>query len=503
VALFTLIRNKHLLVSDLKWLQASLYQLFRRGKLFLVFPALFIYAILIHNTIILRPDLSQNLGQNIGTLHTGRYTNIGEVIRVCNVIPIVRENLGQTVLAANLGDFWPYSLVEIRALIHFLTLMSLLLVIGGLLRVIQPTISSFRLFQSLLVLFLGTYSLSLAYTLVNDSGNPLAFVGYADTLFGIFLVVLFPLLSRFWSEFEMGYLLFLVTILFLTAYITSPQTLLIILASIPLLLIQKRKFIVSSKFAMICVASLFVSTLIWQGSVGMLQRNSSDLNQAIPGTMNLSLKSYSDIFSTDNISPGLPYLVGDMKSHSEIDPKIIDLAKNAQRDFRDPQRLIWHVEQIFLSSLRVIFWPILGLFGAVFFCLRRIAPSQEFDSKLFRTFVQFSVPVLATGLLGSFILAPANSKWEMSRFLFPALVITSLLLVATLNIIESKWVATKFLVQGLCWALVFPALFFTSSSLHQFLDRDPRFPVVTTENGSIGFFEPPLKIPCQAWTRIG
>jgi hypothetical protein len=500
VSLFVMPKVAESYLNGFKWVLSVFKLGLSKYKIFFVFPCIFLYVIVVHNTVILRPNLQDNLLQNVGTLHTGRYTYLGETIRACNFVPVVRENLGQTFFSSSLGNFWPYSLVEIRALIHFLSLMSLLLLFAGALKILQPSISRFRLFQSLLVIFLGAYSLSFAYTLVNDSGNPISLVGYADTLFGIFLVLFIPLVWHLRDRLPMKFIFFTLLILILGGLLSSPQSLLLLLGCLPLLLIKKKSFTASrNDFAVNVVASLLLSTIVWHGSIGMLQVGGTKVNESIPGTMNLSVKKFSEVFSIENLSPGMPFLVGDMRTHSEIDPKIIDLAKNARRDLGDPQRLIWDLEQIILSSLRIIFWPCLGLTLSVLLTRRKSLIDQTVNFRLLKTLIAFAVPIFGFGLMASFFFAPGNAKWEMSRFLFPSLVLMSTLLVASLNAIHEVFVQSRKLIVILSWLLITPTIFFTSTALSQFVNRGLSIPVVTTDLGPIGFFEQPLQVPCVSW----
>lgn len=471
------------------------------SKKYFVFPIIFLYTILFHYTFIVRPNLPLDLGQNVGSLHTGRYTLLGETIRQCSFVPIIRENLGQTIFSANIAEFWPYSLVEIRSFIHLMTLLAILSIASGAIRNIFPKISENIIVLALIIFFYGTYSLSFAFTLVNDSGNPLGFVGYADTIYGLFLVLVIVLIYHLRANFSFLVITGFFTLFMLQALVSAPQSLIIISFSLITVLVFRpspgsRKG-VGRPFLLAGVLSL----IIWGGAIGMLKVDSSSMNTNIPGTISLEFGGLTDLISTETLSPGLPYLVGNMLSLSEISPKIIDLAKDAQSYVSDPQRFIWTLEQIVLSTLRVTFWPFLGLLLASVIVLRFAHRSRisEFNTPFLRDLVHFSLPLFSFGLAFSFFFSLPNRKWEMSRFLFPSLAFMMFLLVASIIFFLSSRRRSRLVLSVYAFLMIIPVVIYSEASVDQFFKRSSLIPVVQTDFGLIGFLQDPLILPCEAW----
>jgi hypothetical protein len=471
---------------------------------FLFLPITFLYLILVQNTFMGKPSTDMDIFQNIGTLHSGRYAILGEIVRTCNFVPVVKENLGQTIFSANIGHAWGYSLVDILALSLICSLTALTMCLLGMIKMVKPSIKSKVLFYYLLIVLFGTYSLSLAATLVNDSGNPLAMVGYSDTLFGVFLILFLFTALQNRKNVASRYLYILLILLFAHAFISSPQIL--ILVAVPLLFYVVKQVSKSEriKVGSLLATSLILAAVVWHGSLGMLRFSQEGLNIHIPGTKTVAISSGAKLISTENFSPGMPYLVGSMYHPAEVTPKIIDLAKDAQANRGDLQRLLWDFEQIALSSIRIIFWPLFGVF-ALFIILRKnrryIESRHEIDINGLQAFKHLSAQILFIGLLFSFFFAPQGEKWEMSRFLFPGLVIGSLSLIfgfilfAELNMTFGRWVPVLTIL------LILPSILLTSSAARQIVSRPEKFPVVRTEFGNISFLQPPLDIPCSKWAN--
>ena len=154
---------------------------------------------------------------------------------------------------------------------------------------------------------------------------------------------------------------------------------------------------------------------------------------AIPGVAGDGSKLSIPSSFNELISPGLPYVVNslDLKSSPlEIFPKGIDLFKSLLAEVQpvngipviDPARLFWYSEQIFLATLRPVFWPVLGIVLFALICNTKF--SKRFmqrvsypESELTPTVSLIGLNLLVTFPL-SFLIQFGGKKWEMSRFSF-------------------------------------------------------------------------------------
>ena len=363
---------------------------------------------------------------SLGTLHTGKYAYLSEYMVACRRLPIINNNLGQSIVTAFFSIPTHATSTLLLFLILVFTFLALAFLAHGLFIQYFPESTKRDRVSALLIFLMGNYALSLAVPLVNDSGNPLILVGYSDTLISVlyFLILIEIVRKRF--EISSGRKMILLGPGALTLWVSSPQTLLLIPIACLYLIYKK-----SLKDASLIFASFLLSIITWRNQSGMLASLSETMS--IPG-INSELTKISKPGSlADLISPGFPYVVNSLNlqnSPLEIAPKGIDLFKSIVSEGRfihgfpvvDPERLFWYLEQICLTTLRPIFWPLLGILSTTILVSHKFAKHQYpriGNLKLPHSpvYIFTAMNLLITFPL-TFLIQIDGRKWEMTRFSF-------------------------------------------------------------------------------------
>lgn len=427
-------------------------------------------------------DDSLGLSTNIGSLHTGKYTYFSEYIKSCMVLPNIRHNTGQSNVSAvfshisgtnselNLLGTLAFSKVSLAALIYFFSHSYIKL-------------NHRNSLVAMLVTTTGTFSLSLSYLLLHDSGNPILLNGYSDVIFGIFSLILASLFFVY-KESDLSWkLLYLLVPIQLTLLTSSPQVFLLFLILF-LMLFFKRSVL---KFTLINICSVLIALLIWRNLTGILAFGGTDSFPFIP-------KPEFDWINKELISPGIPYLIGSPgKPWSEISPLIIDLFKMMLSD-ADPQRIFWYFEIAMVTTIKVLFWPLLGLLLGL--CIL-LSHKYKFLNAFFLngTPAVKSLAILSTcsfTLLfpATFLFKVGGMKWESTRFAFPVYVLLMLLLSVTLLSLSKKsssaWLL--FSVSTILPTVIYVGLLFVNAFTGGLIT------VATTQFGNFSLFGDTLTI---------
>lgn len=363
---------------------------------------------------------------SLGTLHTGKYAYLSEFMSDCRKLPRINNNLGQSIVTAFFSTPTRGTATFLLLVILSFTFLALASIGYGLFIQYFPDSRKRDRIYALFIFLMGNYALSLAVPIVNDSGNPLILVGYSDTLISVlyFLVLIEILRRRFQISF--GRKMVLLVPGTLALWVSSPQTLVLIPIACLYLIYKK-----SLKDAFLIFVSFLLSIATWRNQSGMLASLSESIT--IPG-INSELTTVGKPGSlTELISPGFPYVVNSINlqnSPLEIAPKGIDLFKSIVSEGRfingfpilDPERLFWYLEQIVLTTLRPVFWPVLGILFTVILVSRRIRTHLlprmgELQMPASPVYVLATMNLLITFPL-SFLVQLDGRKWEMTRFSF-------------------------------------------------------------------------------------
>ena len=363
---------------------------------------------------------------SLGTLHSAKYSYLSEYIEVCRKLPAIKNNVGQSMVVAFFSSSTHATATYLLFLVLVFSLLALAFLAYGLFTKHFPQSSNLDRVYALAIFTLGSYALSLAVPTINDSGNPLFFVGYSDSLVSIFYFFILTELLKESTEVPVGQKLFLLIPGTITLWVSSPQALILIPVTLLYLIYKK-----SWKNSLLVVSAFVTSLVVWRNQTGMLATLSKEI--AIPGVAGDGSKLSIPSSFNELISPGLPYVVNslDLKSSPlEIFPKGIDLFKSLLAEVQpvngipviDPARLFWYSEQIFLATLRPVFWPVLGIVLFALICNTKF--SKRFmqrvsypESELTPTVSLIGLNLLVTFPL-SFLIQFSGKKWEMSRFSF-------------------------------------------------------------------------------------
>lgn len=455
---------------------------------------LIFYIIILLLNIVNINNRLESVFSSMGTLHTGKYVYLSEYMTQCQNIPSIRNNLGQSSLAFIITDLSggtnTYSLTWILAS----SMASLMFFAWGLIEIIleKPLVLAQKLISGSVFLF-GNYALSLAYVLVNDSGSPIFLVGYSDTLFGIFALLLFGYMSSTSTSISSKSLVIISLLVISGLYWTSPQSLLLVGVCL-IHLALRRDWTRGLRIFLGFILSLFA----WRGQSGILGFASGPAME-IPGIIspNVSnpLQAGGELFS-----PGIPFLVGSFVDVPyEISPRAMDSAKDLIESLKIPDysRAIWHLEQFSLSTIRPVFWPLLA-YGMILLLHRNIAAFDKSTSAI-RALRSSSIFIVSfTYLIMSFTVTLFfkfnQMKWEMTRFPFSALAVGMLLLsilILILFSIPNKRKLTLFIMSF----LIFPTVLHSTSLLYRNIDNI-NLGYLQVEIGKIGFLEETIHVNC-------
>lgn len=350
---------------------------------------------------------------NIGSLHSVKYAWISNYIAICNSIPILGQNTGQSIYVSLLNlMFGNKPFIYLSIILVWAQFFLYLLVFG----VFKLYFNNWRSFAYSLLIFFGTSALSFTHILVIDSGSPLIMNGYTDTLIGIFSICIFYYLYNYINSWKFrDYSLY--CFLLLANFLSSPQNILYILViNFILIFLNNRTHI--KKLLFLNSFAIIVSILgIFLG--GML--TPKFLQVEFSGQILQTLFSKSSALGDGlKIIPGIPFYFGSMSTGWFFGN--MDLLKAAQNILSDSDlkisNLIWTVESIFFNSVRILAIPLIGIIFLVFRLnykkFRFSFHDTDYQKFCFITFLLFIF-----GFIISFFVSFNGYKWEFSRFLIP------------------------------------------------------------------------------------
>ncbi len=372
---------------------------------------------------------SINVFASLGSLHSGRYVNVATYIAVNDRIPVLGQNIGQSMLTAVslfAGVQHPYFTLSLWLVLANIALTSL---VWGLLAILGSSRRGATL-GALLVL-LGNTALSLTHVLVIDSGSPFVANGYTDSLASLGTILGFLVwtagLARgaalrawdvVWRVAIPGALLGFAWDIY------APQN--IPVALVGLGAVVAARYLAPTRMAPTRVGPLLGAAAVlavaglagaFQGGMFCPASRIESLN--LPGLMKVSrgaqllafnpeLPSYAVFGSQQFYQAGanVESVLKRVKPFNELSPWYLQLS------------LLW-CESNLWAALRTAFFPIAGL-GLVFLQLRARPTEREESASLPLAFfwVQ-TAAAFAFGFTVVFFIELAGYKWELVRFLIP------------------------------------------------------------------------------------
>ena len=432
---------------------------------------LYITLIFILTTLYWLRDLNDNdqpIG-SVGTLHSYRYAWISNLVTECDYFPILGQNTGQSTLTAisNIlsGHQSPYLYLSLWLSISIFALYTLIAKI-----IMQFGLKKSTSNLAALIFFTLGSGLSITYVAVIDSGYPIYLNGYTDTMLGIGILIIIinyinrKILSRL-KLFDSIVLVFLL----INCFFVAPQNLLAILMFIFILIafyIIKIPSVIPNPFIKFLLFVMPVVAAIPFG--GFLTPKQMLSKIKIPNV------DQSAVFMLDFI-PGFPFNLTSPSDSVQESEKIVVIFKGLiDTKGISSSETVWFIENLFLTNLRVLFFPLLGMLIA-FVLINKL---KKGTLKLFRDlnylqvqgfFLAGIISVMALITIPT-VLKISGYKWELTRLALPAIILGSLVL----SIVMAKQIIEGARYQFLSWTIytvstIGPFIYFITVCLENFM----------------------------------
>ncbi|MFZ6765494.1 hypothetical protein ACO0LM_00310 [Undibacterium sp. Di26W] len=418
-----------------------------------------------------------------GSLHSVRYAWIANYINECGAVPVLGQNTGQSILTFMAG--WIFQKAPYAYL--FFWLVSSILFLGifffGVVSLYERRTR--LVFFSVAVLLMGNSALSLTHVLTIDSGSPFALNGYTDTLLGVFSILMLFLIHASLNGLKTKQmpLFVLASIICISNFFSAPQNLLYLFAFMPVLIISARVSNNSMGAPFFWASVLMVSALIAIPLGGMLTPKSMQVALDVPGLMTTAGVKAEQHHAGLMFVPGVPFHFG--WSGADWKAGQLSFIKEGQVYMMGWQKnfaaFIWILEQMFITSIRVLFFPIIGIIGFFFLSKWQLkTPEIEQNSENAPSFKLLGLSAAYLFFIGFFInftIMLNGYKWELSRFLIPGVTMGMLgfSLYAAKSMSNNRKYGGYLLVAILCFVTCGPLLSFLISSAvnyqHAFRDN--------------------------------
>jgi hypothetical protein len=382
----------------------------------------------------------------IGSLHSVRYAWVSNYISECGHIPVIGQNTGQSILSfmGGISGKRPYFFLFLWL---YTSVFFLSVFIYGIVGLYENRARLVLL--AVLIFMMGNSALSITHVLVIDSGSPFALNGYTDSLFGVFSVLM---LLLFHAHLQKGMTNILptfivVTLICVANFFTAPQNMLYIFALIPLLILIAKISNTGMKVPIFWGSVLVFSALMAIPQGGMLTPKVMQTALDIPGLMSVQGYAGSQVkYRGVKVMPGTPFHFGSANegwSSGQLSflKEAQGYAANWKKNFF---KIVWIFEQIFFTSLRVLFFPIVGIV-VLFIMYRRNPDHVELKQKTitlpsYKVFYIFGGYTFIIGFIIEFSLMINGYKWELSRFLIPGMTIGMLgVSLCALTLFNKRW----------------------------------------------------------------
>ena len=366
-----------------------------------------------------------------GSLHSGWYAWLSNFINTCNLIPTLGQNTGQSILTYFTGfvfnDLKPHLYLYLWLIfsLYFLSIYFF-----SFLREFFFLNKNISLLGAFFIMFGGT-AFSFTHILVIDSGSPFILNGYSDTLFGVFSVVV--AYNIFVNIKEGKKLLvtdiFLIFLLLGGNFFMAPQNIIFFLGCLPFFLFDNSiKLNLRKKFLVI----FFISLVYFVPQGGMLTPSLFQDNIKSAGVNSffskINTNEYKELVQRENfieevitILPGYPFFYDGIQAwkpgQSSLLKEALSMRENLTENFSS---FIWTIEKIFINSLIVLFFPILGLVLIVYWHQMLKKNSIKFYKKRRVSFLSnYTGLTFVFGACFTFFFSFNGYKWELSRFMIP------------------------------------------------------------------------------------
>jgi len=374
---------------------------------------------------------------NFGSLHSGRYANIATYILESNRIPCLSQNYGQSILTSIhllLGFNNPY-----LSLYFWLTvsMLGLAITFYGFLRFFAIKQSTATI-GAFILLFCST-ALSMIPVLVVDSGFPLIFNGCTDTLASIatFLGFVVWLNACRINKYKGLSIFFIPFILGIGWNLYAPQNIIITFPIMMLILFvdlykknrEYRRFLIVT--LIFCVA-----VLIGMSQGGMLAPKRLREKLDIKGVMSPDNRQKHKLY------PVMPYR---LRPYDKLGMGPFGWEKDFSESYSSDNLFIkmWQFESFLWDSLRIAFYPILGMILFGFFvilttytnCINKDIHLRYNYLLSAKNIYFISILSFVQGYFITFFWVISAFKWELTRFMIPGYCLGMILLIVSVDIL--------------------------------------------------------------------
>jgi hypothetical protein len=361
------------------------------------------------------------------TLPYVRYSWFSNLISECKFIPVIGQNYGQSILSFMGGEISGKSPYLFLLLWFFSSIIFLGAFFYGFLNLYEKR--PWLILSAALLMLFGNTALSITHVIVIDTINPFALCGYTDVLFGVFSVLM---LLLFYAEFQKREnnflpLFIVVALIIVTNFFTAPQNIIYLSMSVPVLFFNSLRAKKNMSEPIFWTFALVVAALVAIPQGGMLTPKfmQSRLYPVLLTTF-VGPESNSGIrfflgtpFHINGVlgmgAPGGGVGEGQLAFLKEVFIYMKDWKANLMP-------IAWITEQIFFTSLRVLFFPIIGIL-ALFFMYKR-GDNADLAKRTIAIPTYKSLWILGAytfifGFFISFTFKIEGYKWELIRLLIP------------------------------------------------------------------------------------
>jgi hypothetical protein len=417
-----------------------------------------------------QPDEPKGMGvpyYNVGTLHSGRYANIATYIIQTNRIPVLGQNYGQSLLATlpmsiGLNNPFPALSAWLAISLFFLatTLTGIFQFLG---------LKGAKAYYGVAVVMFGNAALSFSHVQIIDSGSPPLLSGYTDSVasIGSFLLFLYLLNASYRKETASWWgLCAALAALGFSWAITAPQNVVAAVITLCGLLAYSFKTRRKSTHGTVAIG-LVLALSVALGALGggmMTPKGWIDRGVDIPGITEI----FPDNPAAGNASGGIYHGKGvevqpilpclfqggeswlscnDVYAYASHDAenKLIGQLRGP-RWYASLEETEYVVETFLWGSLRMVFFPLLGLaLLAYHLNSRRGLPALERKSdSTMSGLLAASVAVFLPGFILCLLLMVQDYKWPLTRFMIPGYALSMICLAVCLGrysrFIKNRWV---------------------------------------------------------------
>ena len=372
----------------------------------------------------------------IGSLHSPRYAALVNFFRTCDFIPIIGQNTGQSIISYS-GSF--LSLTSPYAML-FLWLWSSLvffciLIYGIILHFVKNVKMAF---VGTFAFMMGNTALSITHVLTIDSGSPFLMNGYSDSIFGCFSVLAFLSISKCVTgdvriDFRLGVMATLVAI---TDCYSAAQNVVYLLIAIPVL--YALHFRCPNRVRRpVFWASVWVCACIFGVSQGgMITPTRFQNIYNIPGLMSV-LSGGGSMSDSVEFHPGVPFYFGGAANWTNglQASSFVALSAFHNGPIRHAMSVIWQMEQLFVTSFRLVAFPFVGIVTLTIMektknanLIVKYANLKGADS-----IASAGILLLGLGFAINFFFSIGAYKWELVRFMIPGFTLGMLAVVIVIG----------------------------------------------------------------------